>query len=243
VSAFRAIGPRGVCAGLVLGLGSSCYVFALMLTTVANAIFIVGAAPILTALAAWLVLGERLSRAGIVAMVFALVGIGLLFADGLAAGRWIGNVLALLVVVAFVIYLLILRGNRNVDMLPAAFFSGVAMVAVGLAGARDMSIPVHDLTIAVAMGCIQYTVGFICYTLAVRYILAGEVALFALTESVFAPIWVWIGVGETPSVLTLAGSTIVLFSVAAYSLVSIAGERRASGLASVPRPGSGGNLE
>ena len=88
---FQAIGRPGLWAALVLGLGSICYVYAILLTTVANAVFIIGAAPLATAFVAWLVLGEKTSRFGVIAMLVSLTGIGLMFADGLLEGRWHGN--------------------------------------------------------------------------------------------------------------------------------------------------------
>ena len=224
--AFRAIGRRGLLAGLVLGLGSSCYIFALMFTTIANAVFIIGAAPLATAFVAWVVLGERTSMAGVVTMLVSLGGIGLMFADGFIAGRWFGNVMALGVVASFVTYLLILRGSRDIDMLPALCLSGVVMALTGFLGAGSYSISTHDLAISLVMGCVLFCVGFMCFTIAARYIFAAEVALFALTESILAPIWVWIGVGETPSDLTLAGSAIVLVSVAFYCVAGIRKERQ-----------------
>jgi drug/metabolite transporter (DMT)-like permease len=224
---IRAIGQRGIWAGLALGFSSCFYVFALLLTTIANAMFIIGAAPLATAFAAWLVLRERTTRTGVVTMLVALGGISLLFADGVAAGRWLGNVMALCVVVNFVIYLLAVRGNRDIDMLPAICLSGIVMAVAGLFGADDLAIQTHDLIIVLTMGCVQMTVGFVCYTIAARYILAAEIALFALTESILAPIWVWVGVGETPSNLTLAGIAIVLIAVCVYGTVEILRARRA----------------
>ena len=113
-AAFRAVGKPGLWAALVLGLGSICYIFAILLTTVANAVFIIGAAPLATAFVAWLVLGEKTSRFGIIAMLVSLVGIGLMFADGLLEGRWAGNVAALGVVASFVVFLLIIRWSCGV---------------------------------------------------------------------------------------------------------------------------------
>ena len=227
--AFRAIGRRGLLAALVLGLGSCSYVFALMHTTIANAVFIIGAAPLATAAVAWLVLRERTSMGGVVSMLVAMGGIGLMFADGMIAGRWFGNVMALLVVASFVVYLLILRTCRDVDMLPATCLGGVVMAACGILGADTLSVSTHDLMIAATMGCVQFLIGFMCFTVATRYILASEVALYALSESIFAPVWVWIGVGEVPSPLTLIGSAVVLISVVFYCLMTIARERAQQG--------------
>lgn len=224
--AFRAIGKPGLWAALVLGLGSVCYIFAILLTTVANALFIIGAAPLATAFVGWLVLGERTSRFGVIAMLVSLAGIGLMFADGLLEGRWAGNVAALGVVASFVVFLLIIRGKRRTDMLPATCLSGLVMAGVAAFFVESLLISNHDLAIAILMGCLQFGIGFWCFTVASRYIMASEVALFALTESILGPVWVWIGVGEKPSWLTLMGSAVVLVSVVAYCVNGIRSERR-----------------
>jgi DME family drug/metabolite transporter len=224
--AFRAIGRPGLWAALALGLGSVGYVFAILLTTVANAVFIIGASPLATAFVGWLILGEKTSRFGIAAMLISLTGIGLMFADGFIEGRWLGNIAALIVVVSFVIFLLVVRSRQQVDMLPATCLGGLVMAAVGGIFADDLVISNHDLMIAVLMGWIQFGIGFMCFTIATRYIMASEVALFALTESILGPIWVWIGVGEQPSLLTLIGSGIVLVCVSSYCIVGIREERR-----------------
>ena len=226
IAAFKAIGKPGLWAALVLGLGSVCYVFAILLTTVANALFIIGAAPLATAFVGWLVLGEKTSKFGITAMLISLFGIGLMFADGLIEGRWLGNIAALFVVASFVIFLLVVRSRQQVDMLPATCLGGLVMAAVGGIFADNLIISNHDLVIALLMGWVQFGIGFMCFTIATRYIMASEVALFALTESILGPIWVWIGVGEQPSLLTLFGSCIVLVCVSSYCIVGIRVERR-----------------
>ncbi len=82
-----------------------------------------------------------------------------------------------------------------------------------------------DIDMLPAMGCVQLTVGFMCYTIAARHILAAQVALFALIETILSPIWVWIGIGETPSGLSLAGIAIVLISITVYSVVELSKEQ------------------
>jgi drug/metabolite transporter (DMT)-like permease len=224
--AFRAIGNPGLWAALALGLGSVAYIFAILLTTVANALFIIGASPLATALVGWLVLGEKTSKFGIIAMLISLTGIGLMFADGVIEGRWLGNIAALIVVASFVIFLLLVRGRQQVDMLPATCLGGLIMAAVGGIFADDLVISNHDLVIALLMGWVQFGIGFMCFTIATRYIMASEVALFALTESILGPIWVWYGVGEQPSLLTFIGSGIVLLCVSSYCIAGIRDERR-----------------
>lgn len=221
VGAFRAVGGRGMIVAASLGLGSVCYIFALLSTTVANALFIIGSAPLVTAAAGWLFLRERVPPLAIMAMFVALGGIALMFVDGFIAGRWLGNVFAALVAVAFAVMLVALRGARQVDMMPATCMAGLVAAGLSAIMADNLSISTHDLVIALLLGSAQYATGFMLITIATRHIKAAEVALFALSESILAPIWVWIGVGETPSSLTLAGSAIVLLAVVVYCLLTI----------------------
>ncbi len=123
-------------------------------------------------------------------------------------------------------FLLIVRKRRGVDMLPATCLGGLVMGGVAGFFVDSFVISNRDLAIAIVMGCLQFGVGFWCFTVAARYIMASEVALFSLTESILGPIWVWIGVGEKPGLLTLAGSAIVFVSVVAYCISGIRAERR-----------------
>lgn len=110
-------------------------------------------------------------------------------------------------------------------MLPATCLAGLVMALAGGIFADTLVISQHDLIISVIMGSLQFGVGFWCFTVATRHIMASEVALFSLTESILGPIWVWLGVGEVPSLLTLAGSAVVLVSVVSYCAFSIRQER------------------
>jgi drug/metabolite transporter (DMT)-like permease len=226
-AAYRAVGWRGVLVGIVLGLGSIAYVFALLFTTVANAVFIIGASPLVTALVGWLWLRERLYASGVIAMFAAFAGIGLMLADGFVAGGWLGNAMALLVVLSFVVFLLLLRGGRDVDMLPATSLAGIVAALVAAVMAGSLYISPHDLVIALLLGTVQFCGGFMLITMSTRYVPAAEVALFSLSEAVLAPLWVWIGVDEVPSTLTLSGACVVFVAVVSYCLIGIRRERTA----------------
>jgi len=225
-AAYKAIGRQGLVASVLLGLGSTCYIFAMLNTTVANVVFIIGSAPLVTALVAWIFLKEKVSPWSLVAMVVALVGIGLMFVDGLVSGGLFGNILALSMVFMFAFYLLILRAKKNIDMVPATGLSGLVTFAIAWIMVTDLNISHHDLLICIALGSFQFGLGFLFLTLGTRFIPAAEVALFALSESILNPIWVWIGVNEVPGKYTLYGSGIVLVAVIAYSMIAIRNERQ-----------------
>ncbi len=224
---FAAIGPSGLVAAVVLSIGSVFYIMAMLNTTVANVVFILGASPLLAALAGWLFLRERITAGSMVAMFAAIAGIGLMFADGLVSGGMLGNFFALGLSIMYVFYLLILRANRHVDMLPATCLSGLITALIALVFLSDFHVSPHDLLLILILGGVQFGLGFMCLTWGTRFIPAAEVALFSLSESLLNPIWVWIAVGETPGIYTLAGSAVVLVSVVAYSIIAIRRERAA----------------
>ena len=76
------------------------------------------------------------------------------------------------------------------------------------------------------MGCLQFGIGFWCFTVATRYIMASEVALFSLTESLLGPIWVWLLIRETPALATLIGGIIIIASVTGFAVLAILEENR-----------------
>ena len=213
VRAFARVGRAGLIAGLSLGLGSVCYVFALLLTTVANALFIISAAPFMAAVLGWLVLRERVRPTTWATMAVALAGIAIMVAGGIRDGRLLGNLVALGTPVTFAIMLVALRRASDRDMIPAICIAGVVGAVLGLAMSDTLAIPRHDLALCIFLGVVQYGGGFVLLTLGARYLPAAEVALLSLVETVLAPLWVWIGVGEVPALPTLAGGAIVIAAV------------------------------
>ncbi len=225
-AAYRAVGVSGIFAAILLGLGSVCYIFAMLNTSVANVVFIIGSAPLVTALIAWLFLKEKIGVWGLVAMITSVFGIGLMFLDGFISGGMFGNLMALLMVFMFAFYLLILRSKKHIDMIPATGLSGLITFAIAAVMVSDLDISLHDLVICMMLGSFQLGLGFLFLTLGTRFIPAAEVALFSMSESILNPLWVWIGVNEVPSNYTLAGSAVVLISVITYSLIAIRNDRK-----------------
>ena len=67
------------------------------------------------------------------------------------------------------------------------------------------------------MGAAQLGVGLILYTRASRHLPAAELQLVATAELVLAPLWVWIGVGETPDAATLVGGGLIVLAILAQA--------------------------
>ena len=221
VRAFVTTGRPGLVVAVSLGLGSACYLFALLLTTVANALFIISSAPFVTAVLGWIVLRERVRPLTWFTMTIALAGIAIMFVNGIQSGRLLGNIVALGPAVSFAIMLVTLRRAADRDMIPAICLAGFVGAALGFTMADTLILSRHDLALCLFLGVFQYTGGFVLITLGARYLPAAEVALLSLAETVLAPVWVWLGVGEVPTVLTLAGGAIVLSAVVAQAVTGM----------------------
>ena len=88
VKATKGIGFSGLLGAAFFTSAQTFYVFAFSNTTVANSTFTIATAPFITALLAWLVLKETISKVTIIAMASACFGvITIVLADDSAEGK------------------------------------------------------------------------------------------------------------------------------------------------------------
>ena len=224
--AFLAIGRAGLFAALSLAAAFSLFIFALLETTVANVVFTIGLTPLIAALFAWIALRETLAPATWAAMLVALAGIGLMFGDGLARGTLLGNAFALGCSLCYAAALVAMRKGRAVDMIPAVCLAGVLATLVSWLAAPDLGVSGRDLGLAATLGVVQLGFQYILLTFAIRHVPAAEVALIGRASLVLAPIWVWLGVGEVPSGLTLAGGAVVFLAITGHGVLALRRSRR-----------------
>jgi len=217
IAAFRAIGALGLVAAISLGGTFIAFIFALLWTTVAEAVFILSSAPFFAALLGRLVLGETVAAVTWAAMAVALGSIAVMVAGGLGGSGW-GAAAALAACIGYAGAIVALRAGRGVDMMPATCLSGAFAGLVCLPFAGSLAIGGHDLVFALLLGSGQIGLQYILVTIAARHVPAAQIALLMLVEVALAPLWVWIGVGEVPDVYTLAGGTVVVAAVTAQSI-------------------------
>lgn len=232
VAATRAVGASGVAVAVLLSGGAIAYVFAILHTSVANVVVLLSASPLVTALLARIVLGERADLPTWAAMLVVVFGITVMFADGLQGGGLVGLLIAMCAVLTFASMLTVLRRTRGRDMLPATALSGPITAAIALCMAPSLAVSAHDLAIGAFLGTVQFGLGFILITLATRRIPAAQVALLTLSEVVLAPLWVWLAVAERPTMLGFVGGAIVLFAVLGQALWALWGRSSGPGIAS-----------
>jgi len=215
-SKIAAVGGAGVLCGALLASTFFFFIFSITRNTAANTFVLMSTAPFFVALLGLAFLGERVPARTWAAIAVALAGVVVMFIEGMDAGRSLGNLLALGVPTMFAINIVVLRRmHATVDMVPSVMIAGLISIAVALPLAWPLAPNVRDFAVLAPMGMLQLGLGCLLMTRATRYLTAGEIGLLALIETILAPLWVWIGVGERPSNPALLGALIVFGALVA----------------------------
>ncbi len=219
VAVIAAVQWPGFLSGALLSGAFVGYILSITFTEVANTMILMSVSPLVAAVLAHLILKERLDRPTIGAIGVAMVGIAIMFSHGIATGSLLGDVFALLVAVTFGANIVVLRRWRGIDMVPATMLGGLISAAAVAPWALGTAIVGADFAILAILGCFQLGLGLFLFVRGSRKLRAAELGLLTLLETVLAPLWVWIGIGETPSAAALLGGSIVLAAVIGLTLM------------------------
>jgi drug/metabolite transporter (DMT)-like permease len=214
VGSLARAGGAGLLSGLMWSAMFCCFMLALTLTTVANTLIVLAVAPLTTTLLAWAVLRTPVPARTWVAIAFATLGIGWMFAGGLRleGGRHLaGMAVAFGVPLASAINVVTLkRRGGSVDLIPAVFIGGVLSALLMLPLALPFRAELRDVLLLALLGFFQLGLPCMLMVAAARHLSAAEVALLAMLEVLLGPLWAWLGAGEVPAPDTLAGGAVVL---------------------------------
>jgi drug/metabolite transporter (DMT)-like permease len=221
------VGRFGLLAGVLLSGAGLSFIQAFAHTTIANALFIIGAIPFFAALLARIFLGERLRRSTLVTMLFAGSGLALMVVNGISMGSGFGNLMALATAICFAGFAVVVRYRRRVEMLPSLLISSVLVIAVSLpVTGGDLALPWNDILLCLFWGgCLS---GFVNWTfiIASRHLATAEVTLLMLIEFALGPVWVWLFVDEVPSRWTLIGGSVIIAAVAVRAILELMNKSR-----------------
>ena len=203
--------------GAFLSLAFATYVFSMLHTSVASTLFILSVTPFLSAIIAWLWLGEKPRRIAWFTMIAASFGVALMVNDGMINGKTFGNLLALLASLFFALMLVTARYSAKENVLGGTFLGGVFASLIGLLAAiffkHGLLISSYDLSLCLFMGAFTIGLGITLVTTGTPFVPAAEVSLLVLIESVLGPIWVWLILSEAMSKLEIIGGTIIFISL------------------------------
>jgi drug/metabolite transporter (DMT)-like permease len=231
-------GLNAVIAGVAVGTAGLTFVASLFYTTVAEAIFMVGIAPFLSAMLGFWILRERIPPITWVAMTIALVGMGIIFYGNRGGGAFTGTLLAIYSAFCFSCYAVLLRWGQKTEMSAALIWNAIFLIAIsgvvlllptGLrdsAGLQSFAIGWWNAAAVFIMGAVQLTLGLILFTVGSRSVPAAQLSLIALVEPVLSPLWAWLVASELPPISTFAGGAVIVGAIVIQALFSATRESR-----------------
>jgi drug/metabolite transporter (DMT)-like permease len=217
-TSVRKAGLPGLASGLMWAVMFTAFLFALSMTTTANALVVMAVSPLLTAIFAWFFLKDPLPLRTWIAAGAAALGIALMFGFSVEK-HYLGMLVALVIPVAAAVNVVVLRASAaRLDLVPAVMIGGGLSCLIALPFALPLSFHAKDVLLLAFLGVFQLGLPCMLLVLASRALLAPEIALLGLLEVVLGPLWVWLGAGEEPARSTLVGGAVVLGALALNEL-------------------------
>ena len=193
------------------------FVIATKMTTAANAIFLQFTAPIYLLILEPIFLKIKFEKKNLITILFSICGMVLFFFGKLELGNIYGNLFAIVSGICFACFSLLLRKKRTQETeggLNSIIF-GNALVAIicFFFIFPDFSLSLSEFLILLYMGMIQIGISYVIFNEGIKYVSATESMIIATMEAIFNPIWVFLGIGETPSVYAIIGGVIIMTAI------------------------------
>lgn len=189
-------------------------------TTAANAIFLQYAGVVWVLLLSPIVTGEPIRRRDALPIAVAFSGMALFFVGKFEARGMAGNAMALVSSIFFAALILVLR-RENRAAGSAVAWGNVCLAAALLPFvADDLAVPLDDFAILLFLGVFQIALAYICFVRGLARVTATEASLTGMLEPVANPVWVFLFLGERPSVFAVIGAGIVLAAIAWHTVTA-----------------------
>jgi drug/metabolite transporter (DMT)-like permease len=203
-----------------------CFIGAIKSGSTAEVFFLFSLAPLMAAILARPLLGERIGVLGMLAIAVALSGVALM--SGLALqgderqpapgeDAWLAWALALGTAFSFALYSIATRGARREDLdaalvavgIVTALVSAVALLWLGLPFAATLS----DMALALLHGGVILAAGLVLFARGSGAVPGVTLVMLAQAETVAAPVWTYLIFGETTTLSVIAGGALILVAV------------------------------
>lgn len=219
INHFKKIGLAGMLGAIGLMMAMTCFILSITLTTVANTLFMLAAAPFIAAFLGIVFLKEKVRYSTWAAMIIALLGIAVMVLEGLGAGTFLGNLLALVAASCFAVFSVSLRWRRETPQFATVALAGMLCVMFALAVLflrnETPAMPLRNIYLSMLHGFIV-GLGLILFSSSAKFLPAAEMILLSLVEIVGGVLWVYLpilGIHEIPSLPTIIGGIIVLGAI------------------------------
>jgi len=219
--------PPLLAAAACMALSSTCFIFSLAHTSVANTLILMSTGPYVAGLLGWVLLGERVALRTWLTMGVALAGAVVMVSNSYSRGALAGDLLAIVMASSFAIATVLVRRHPEIPMAPAAALATALTALVALPMADPLATAPRDLVLLAFFGVGQFGAGFLLFMAGARLIPAAQSSLIGMLETVLGPLWVWLALNERPGAASLTGGALILAALLANAVIDLATPRRA----------------
>lgn len=211
------IGAAGIGVALCFATASTAFIIALAHTTVANILLMQAGGPLIAALLAWTLFGDKISAGTWSAVLAVIAGVAIMVSGSFSGSiSPLGDGLALLISVAFATATVITRRHAQVRMTPAVFLAMAISAALAAMISPPKLVAAPDFALLFVFGALNLGLGLSLFVTGVRLIPAALAALVGTLEPALGPIWVWLVHGEIPGARTILGGTVVFAALVVH---------------------------
>lgn len=216
-----------ILAALMMSVTSILYVLAIKLTSAGTAIVLQYMAPIWVFLFSVVFRKKRPHTYEVILTLCVFAGCVLSFADSLDFSHILGNLLAIGSSLTYAAQI-ILMNSRNCDTQDCTIISNglCFLVCIPFWFTETLVWDFQNILWLLILAVFQYGLANILFSIGIKRIDSVEASLLLCIEPVFNPIPVAIFCGEHMGPLAIAGSAVVIISVALYTLIPAALTRR-----------------
>ena len=215
------MGFAGIFYALSFSLTNITFILSIQNTNVANTLVMVATAPMLSAIIGLIFLKEIPSKDTWIAIIITFLSAVYIFYDSLKIGNFLGDFFGIITALGLAIGANIIRAAKDKDLVPAAVIGKLLVALFALCYVEKFALADNDKIIIPLMCVMCVGIPFVLVTIAPRFITAAEVNLFFLLETILGPIWVWLIIKEQPSIETIHGGIIIIFTILIHSFLKL----------------------
>ena len=214
-------GYHGIFYVITFSLTNITFVVSIQNTNVANTLVMIATAPMLSAILGAIFLREPPDKKTWISIIITFLAIIYIFYDSIKLGNFYGDILGFITAIGLAVGAVVIRSAKNKNLVPAAVVGKLFVATFALLFIESFVLVGNDQLIVPLMCILCVAIPFVLVTIAPRFIPAAEVNLFFLLETIIGPIWVWLIIKEQPSLETLQGGLIIVFTIAIHSYLKL----------------------
>ena len=209
---IRAFGKPALFVTVMMAAGTSAFIPAFKLSSVANVALIYAAAPFIAAGLSWLCIKEAPGGRVMMASCAAFCGVLIILSGSVGGGALIGDLLALFMTLMMAGVMVVYRMYpATTAALPAAL-SSLILLPVAVIFGDPFAAPVGELPVLIAFGLV-FAVASVTLSEGARRLPSAETALLSTLEMPLAPILAFAVLAEMPKPQVLAGGAVIFVAV------------------------------